>query len=66
MFALGVLDEGRPVYGLSGHICSEAVGNWGDGCGVSAGAQCEHNSRHTNNVACRLNSSIFTLVILGD
>lgn len=42
MFERGVLDEEITIYGQSDHVCSEAVGSWGLGCGVVAGAQCQH------------------------
>ena len=42
MFERGVLDEEITVYGQSDHVCFEAVGSWGVGCGAVAGAQREH------------------------
>jgi len=51
MFERGVLDEEITVYGQSDHVCFEAVGSWGIGCGVVAGAQREY--RDTVSVAAK-------------
>lgn len=49
MFERGVLYEEITVYVQSDHVCFEAVGSWGDGYGVVAGAQREH--RDTLSIA---------------
>ena len=52
MFERAVLDEEITVYGQPDHVCSEAVGSWGDGCGAVEGAQREH--REVVSVACQV------------